>query len=65
MLARAAALEYGRDGVRINSVSPGLVARPGLRADWPDGVERWERAAPLGRVGEREDVADGPLDHRA
>jgi glucose 1-dehydrogenase len=58
MLARAAALEYGRDGVRVNSVSPGLVARPGLRADWPDGVERWERAAPLGRLGERQDVAD-------
>ena len=58
MLARAAALEYGGDGVRVNSVSPGLVARPGLREDWPEGVERWERAAPLHRLGEREDVAD-------
>jgi NAD(P)-dependent dehydrogenase (short-subunit alcohol dehydrogenase family) len=58
MLARAAALEYGRDGVRVNSVSPGLVARRGLREDWPEGVERWERAAPLQRLGEREDVAD-------
>jgi NAD(P)-dependent dehydrogenase (short-subunit alcohol dehydrogenase family) len=58
MLARAAALEYGRDGVRVNTVSPGLVARPGLRNDWPDGVARWERAVPLGRLGEREDVAD-------
>jgi glucose 1-dehydrogenase/3-oxoacyl-[acyl-carrier protein] reductase len=58
MLARAAALEHGADGVRVNAVSPGLVARPGLRADWPDGVERWERAAPLQRLGEREDIAD-------
>ncbi|TQM43346.1 glucose 1-dehydrogenase/3-oxoacyl-[acyl-carrier protein] reductase [Pseudonocardia cypriaca] len=58
MLARAAALEYGCDGVRVNSVSPGLVARAGLREDWPDGVDRWERAAPLRRLGEREDVAD-------
>ncbi|GAA5142823.1 SDR family NAD(P)-dependent oxidoreductase [Pseudonocardia adelaidensis] len=58
MLARAAALELGRDGVRVNSVSPGLVARAGLREDWPDGVERWERAAPLHRVGEPGDVAD-------
>jgi NAD(P)-dependent dehydrogenase (short-subunit alcohol dehydrogenase family) len=58
MLARGAALEYGRDGVRVNTVSPGLVARPGLREDWPDGVARWERAVPLGRLGEREDVAD-------
>src|SRR5690606_6808946 len=58
MLARAAALEYGRDGVRVNTVSPGLVARPGLRDDWPDGVTSWERAVPLGRLGERTDVAD-------
>ncbi len=58
MLARAAALEYGRYGVRVNSVSPGLVARPGLREDWPDGVEAWERAAPLQRLGARDDVAD-------
>jgi NAD(P)-dependent dehydrogenase (short-subunit alcohol dehydrogenase family) len=58
MLARAAALEYGGDGVRVNSVSPGLVARPGLREGWPDGVERWERAAPLRRLGEPTDVAD-------
>jgi NAD(P)-dependent dehydrogenase (short-subunit alcohol dehydrogenase family) len=58
MLARAAALEYGADGVRVNTVSPGLVARPGLREDWPDGVERWERASPLHRLGEPQDVAD-------
>jgi NAD(P)-dependent dehydrogenase (short-subunit alcohol dehydrogenase family) len=58
MLARAAALEYGRDGVRVNTVSPGLVARPGLRDGWPDGVARWERAVPLGRLGERSDVGD-------
>jgi NAD(P)-dependent dehydrogenase (short-subunit alcohol dehydrogenase family) len=58
MLARAAALEYGRDGVRVNTVSPGLIARPGLHGAWPDGVTRWERAVPLGRLGERTDVAD-------
>src|SRR5690606_37900002 len=58
MLARAAALEYGPDGVRVNSVSPGLISRPGLRSDWPEGVARWEGAAPLRRLGEPRDVAD-------
>jgi NAD(P)-dependent dehydrogenase (short-subunit alcohol dehydrogenase family) len=58
MLARSAALEYGADGIRVNSVSPGLIRRAGLEAEWPDGVERWRRAAPLGGPGRAEDVGD-------
>jgi NAD(P)-dependent dehydrogenase (short-subunit alcohol dehydrogenase family) len=56
MLARAAALEYGVLGVRVNSVSPGLVDRPGLAGDWPDGVARWRSTAPLRRLGEPADI---------
>ncbi|HJL89907.1 MAG TPA: SDR family oxidoreductase [Acidimicrobiales bacterium] len=58
MHARAAALAYGGDGIRVNTISPGLIARPGLEEDWPDGVERWRRAAPLTRLGTPEDVGD-------
>ncbi len=58
MHARAAALEYGPRGIRVNAVSPGLVDRPGLATDWPDGVERWQRAAPLRRLGTPADVAN-------
>ncbi|MEU1480564.1 SDR family oxidoreductase [Streptomyces sp. NPDC005760] len=56
--ARAAALEYGPRGLRVNTVSPGLIDREGLAETWPEGVERWERQAPLGRLGRPEDVAD-------
>lgn len=58
MHARAAALEYGPRGIRVNAVSPGLVDRPGLADDWPEGVERWTRAAPLTRLGTPTDVAN-------
>lgn len=58
MHARAAALEYGQHGIRVNSVSPGLIHRPGIEEQWPEGVARWEKAAPLTRLGTPEDVAD-------
>lgn len=56
--ARTAALEYGRAGIRVNSVSPGLIWRDGLDRDWPDGVARYRRAVPLGRLGRPADVAN-------
>jgi len=58
MHARAAAGALGPHGIRVNSVSPGLIDRPGLADDWPEGVDRWQAAAPLGRMGTPEDVGD-------
>lgn len=58
MHARGAALEYGPQGIRVNTVSPGLIDRPGLAAEWPEGVERWHRAAPLGRLGTPADIGN-------
>jgi len=61
MFARAAALEYGARGIRVNCVSPGLVDREGLAGTWPDGVSRWQARVPLGRLGTAKDVADAVL----
>ena len=61
MHTRSAAQELGPHGIRVNAVSPGLIRAPGLEEAWPEGVERWLAAAPLGRMGEAVEVADACL----
>ncbi|WP_017884452.1 SDR family NAD(P)-dependent oxidoreductase [Leucobacter sp. UCD-THU] len=58
MHARAAALELGPAGIRVNTVSPGLVDRPGLAEAWPEGVESWISHAPLGRLATSRDIGN-------
>jgi NAD(P)-dependent dehydrogenase (short-subunit alcohol dehydrogenase family) len=58
-LTRAMAASYGRDGIRVNAICPGVI-RTRLTADIVDGAERAAKEGhgiPLGRVGEPEDIA--------
>jgi NAD(P)-dependent dehydrogenase (short-subunit alcohol dehydrogenase family) len=60
MLVQVMAQEFGRDGIRVNSVSPGMV-RTGMTARvYADPRIAAERDAlvPLGRVATPEDIAD-------
>ena len=61
MHTQAAAQELGPQGVRVNAVSPGLIWQKGLDEAWPEGVARWQKAAPLSRLGQFDDVADACL----
>jgi len=61
MHTRAAARELGIHRIRVNSVSPGVIWQEGIEAAWPDGVSRYLKAVPLGRLGSIEDVADACL----
>jgi 3-oxoacyl-[acyl-carrier protein] reductase len=58
---RASALELGGVGIRVNSVSPGLLNTPGIEKDWPDGVERYSSTSPLSRLVDPVEVANTVL----
>ena len=60
MLVQVMAQEFGRDGIRVNTVSPGMV-RTGMTARvYADARIAAERDAlvPIGRVATPEDIAD-------
>jgi NAD(P)-dependent dehydrogenase (short-subunit alcohol dehydrogenase family) len=60
MLVQVLAQEFGRDGIRVNAISPGMV-RTGMTAsvyaDQKIAAER-DELVPLGRVATPEDMAD-------
>jgi NAD(P)-dependent dehydrogenase (short-subunit alcohol dehydrogenase family) len=60
MLVQVLAQEFGRDGIRVNAVSPGMVRTGMTAAVYADQGVTAERDAlvPLGRVATPEDMAD-------
>jgi glucose 1-dehydrogenase len=60
MLVQVLAQEFGRDGIRVNAVSPGMVRTGMTAAVYADAGLTAERDAlvPLGRVATPEDMAD-------
>lgn len=63
MLSRQLAVELGRDGIRSNVVSPGLVLTPLSQRfyDDSDTRQRREGVGPLGRIGAPQDMAEAVL----
>lgn len=58
-LTKSAAVEYGKQGIRINSVHPGYILTP-LIAQWTntDLKSELEKLHPIGRLGEPKEVAE-------
>ena len=57
-MTRGLALEWGRHGVRVNSLAPGFILTDLTRKLWSDPeMQAWNQAnAPLGRLGQPEDM---------
>jgi 3-oxoacyl-[acyl-carrier protein] reductase len=55
---RGAAFELARDGITVNGVEPGFIAKPGRGTlSAPEVSERIARYVPAGRMGEADDIA--------
>ena len=57
-ITRSLAMEYAKDGIRVNAVAPGVVATPLLK-DVPKDFLR--SLSPLGQIGASKDIADAVL----
>lgn len=61
IMSKAAALEYARQGIRVNSIHPGQIETPILAGLTPEQNEQIKAATPLGRMGKPEEIAFGSL----
>jgi len=66
-LTRQIAIQYASRGIRCNAVAPGTIMTPmnekifAEAEDPQELMERWNRAHPVGRFGQPEEVADAVL----
>ncbi|RSK27369.1 glucose 1-dehydrogenase [Bacillus sp. HMF5848] len=63
LLTQNAALEYGKQGVRINAIAPGVIDTAIVK-HWREDERRWpiiSRANALGRIGQPDEVAKAVL----
>ena len=63
IFTKSAAIQYAKDGIRVNSVHPGFVDSPMTESyhEQPEIREARVGATPLGRMGLPEDIASGIL----
>lgn len=62
LMTKTAAVQYAAEGIRVNSVHPGVINTSMLSEGAPPDVqEQLKAATPLGRLGEAEDVAAAVL----
>ncbi len=63
-MTKSAALDYAKDGIRINAICPGIIDTPMMQrftGGTPEGLERVIAQEPVGRMGKPEEIAAAVL----
>jgi NAD(P)-dependent dehydrogenase (short-subunit alcohol dehydrogenase family) len=58
MFTKAAAVELGPFGIRVNCVAPGAIAIERTELEAPGYSEAWAQITPLGRIGTPQDIGN-------
>ncbi len=53
---RYAACEFGLDGIRVNSISPGPFPANSVQADDPEFIRKLANKVPMGRIGQSDEI---------
>ena len=61
MMTRAAAVEYARDGIRVNSICPGLIHTDMTTSEPEEAIQGHIALTPLGRAGTSLEISYGAL----
>lgn len=57
-MSRSAAREFAPRGIRVNTISPGVIDTPMFHENDPAQAEAFVASVPLGKLGQPRDVAD-------
>jgi NAD(P)-dependent dehydrogenase (short-subunit alcohol dehydrogenase family) len=57
-LTRSAAIEYGRDNIRVNCVNPGYIATPMTAETMKTRYDELMTKVPMNRLGQPEEIAE-------
>ena len=61
-LTRTAALDFGKQGIRVNAVCPGVIHTTMVQSlidNIPEVIDTLNNQAPVGRIGQPEEIAEG------
>ena len=57
-LTKSAAIEYAKDGIRVNCVNPGYIQTPMTKETMEERFDEIMAKVPVGRLGQPEDIAE-------